>query len=150
MTKEIALPRNPNNYKLVRNLSLELVHLKGSLRYDLNFIDFIHIRTVFLASNNKIISKIRKVKNKELGNLCSNNSYFESITSHDPHKVLFNFLSSQLSEYEKSLLSKGLNFAISPKNLNYADYMLPFELLFRDIYLLDIPRTDREILFRAG
>ena len=49
-----------------------------------------------------------------------------------------------------SLLSKGLNFAISPKNLNYVDYMLPFELLFRDIDLLDIPRTDREILFRAG
>ena len=95
MTKEIALPRNPNNYKLVRNLNLELVHLKGSLRYDLNFTDFIHMRTVFLASNNQIISKIRKVKNKELGNLCSNNSYFESITSHDPDKVLFNFLSSQ-------------------------------------------------------
>ena len=28
------------------------------LRYDLNFIDFIHITTVFLASNDKIISKI--------------------------------------------------------------------------------------------
>ena len=139
-----------NRYKLVRNLNLELVHLKYSLRYGLNFIDFIHITTVFLASNNKIISKIRKVQNKKLGNLCSNNSYFESVTSHDPDKVLFNFSSYQLSEHEKSLLSKGLNFAISPKNLNYADYMLPFELLFRDIDLLDIPRTDREILPRAG
>ena len=28
------------------------------LRYDLNFIDVIHITTVFLASNDKIISKI--------------------------------------------------------------------------------------------
>ena len=27
--------------------------------------------------------------------------------------------------------------------MNYADYMLPFELLFRDIDLLDIPRADR-------
>ena len=63
---------------------------------------------------------------------------------------MLNFWSYQLSEHEKSLLSKGLNFAISPKNLNYADYMLPFELLFRDIDLLDIPRTDREILPRAG
>ena len=53
---------------------------------------------------------------------------------------------NQLTEHEKSLLSRGLNFAILPKNLNYADYLLPFELLFRDIDLLDIPRTDRDFI----
>ena len=35
---------------------------------------------------------------------------------------------------------------MSPKNLNYADYMLSFELLFRDIDSLDIPRTDRDFI----
>ena len=85
-----------NKYKLIRNLNLELVHLKDSLRHDLNFIDFIHITTVFLASNNKNISKIRKVQNK---NLCSDNSYFESVPSHDPDKVLFNFSSYHLCGY---------------------------------------------------
>ena len=104
-----------------------------------------HITRVFLASNNKIISKIQKVQNKKLDNLCSNNSYFESVTSHDPDKNLLNFASYQLFEHEKSLLSKGLNFAVSPKNFNYADYMLP-EVLFRDIDLLDIPRTDRDFI----
>ena len=39
-----------------------------------------------------------------------------------------------------------MNFAIPPKNLNYTDYMLHFELLFRDIDLLDIPRTDRDFI----
>ena len=39
-----------------------------------------------------------------------------------------------------------MNFAIPPKSLNYADYLLPFELLFRDIDLLDIPRTDRDFI----
>ena len=39
-----------------------------------------------------------------------------------------------------------MNFAIPPKNFNYADYSLPFELLFRDIDLLDIPRTDRDFM----
>ena len=43
-------------------------------------------------------------------------------------------------------MSRGLNFAIPPKNLNYADYLLPFKLLFRDIDLLDIPRTDRDFI----
>ena len=48
-----------NKYKLARNLNLELGHLKDSLRHDLNFIEFIHITTVFLASNNNIISKTK-------------------------------------------------------------------------------------------
>ena len=74
----------------------------------MNFIDFVHITTVFLASNNRNILKIRKVHCKKLNNLSSNNSYFESVTSHDPEKVLFNFSSHQLTEHEKSLLSRGL------------------------------------------
>ena len=101
---------------------------------------------VFLVSNNLVISKIRKVQNKKLGNLCFNNSYFELVISHDPDKVLFNISIYQLFEHEKSLLIKSLNVAISPKNLNYADYMLSFELLLRDIDLLDIPRTDRDLI----
>ena len=112
----------------------------------MNFIDFVHITTVFLASNYRNISKIRKVHCKKTWQLSSNNSYFESVTSHDPEKVLFNFSSHQLTEHDKSLLSRGLNFAIPPKNLNYADYLLTFELLFRDIDLLDIPRTDRDFI----
>ena len=39
----------------------------------MNFIDFVHIiTTVFLASNNMNISKIRKVHCKKLRNLSSN------------------------------------------------------------------------------
>ena len=99
----------------------------------MNFIDFAHITTV--SSNNRNILKIRKVHCKKLSNSSSNNSYFESVTSHDPENILFNFSSHQLTEHEKFLLSRGLNFAIPPKNLNYADYLLPLKLLFRDIYL---------------
>ena len=48
-----------------------------------------------------------------------------------------------ITEHEKSLLSRGLNFAIPPKNVNYADYLLPCELLFRDIDLCDVPSYDK-------
>jgi putative heme iron utilization protein len=34
---------------------------------------------------------------------------------------------------EESVLVKGLNHSIPPRKLNYADYCLPFELLFRSI-----------------
>ena len=84
-----------------RTLNLKLVCLKDSIKCVMNFTDFIHITTVFLASNNRNISKIRKVHCKKRGNLSSNNSYFESVTSHDPEKVLFNFSSDQLTEHGK-------------------------------------------------
>ena len=34
---------------------------------------------------------------------------------------------------EKSLLQKGLNFSIPPKNLNQVDYLVNFELFYKDI-----------------
>ena len=44
------------------------------------------------------------------------------------------------------LLCKGLNFSIPPKHLDYADHMLPFELLFRNIYKNELPNEDKEFV----
>ena len=52
--------------------------------------------------------------------------------SHDADKVIFNISNHILSEHKKLILSKGLNFAVPPENSNYADFLLPFELLHRD------------------
>ena len=48
--------------------------------------------------------------------------------SHNPDKVIFNHFSHVLIETEKSLLCKGLNFAIPSKTLEHANYLLPFQL----------------------
>ena len=53
--------------------------------------------------------------------------------SHDPNKVIYNFSNYHLTDSDKSLLIKGLNFAIPPKKIEYSKFLLPFELLFRDI-----------------
>ena len=87
-----------------------------------------------------------KVQGKKISNLCSDNCYYKSVTLHDHEKVLFNFSILSLTEHEKSLLSRGLNFAILPKNVNYADYLLAFELLFRDIDSCEIPSYDKEFI----
>ena len=72
---------------------------------------------------------------------------FESSqTSHDPDKVISNYSSHVLTENEKSLLCKGLNFAIRPKTLEYADSLLSFELLYRDTHNLDITNEKKETL----
>ena len=43
------------------------------------------------------------------------------VTFHDPDEVIFNFLGHVFNTTEESLLSKGLNFTVPPKNINYAD-----------------------------
>ena len=56
-----------------------------------------------------------------------------STLTHDPKEVIYNFSSYVLSETEKALLCKGLNFTIPPKKLKFENYLLPFEILLRDV-----------------
>ena len=56
----------------------------------------------------------------------------------NPEKVIFNFSGYVLSDCENSLLTKGLNFSIPCKELDYADYLVQSQLFFRDILNLDI------------
>ena len=69
-----------------------------------------------------------------------------SSSEHDLDKVIFNFSSYISTESDKSLLCKELNFAIAPKNIEYADCLLPFELLFRDIKSDIHSSTDFELI----
>ena len=96
----------------------------------LKWIDFKHVCNLFLLDNDSILQKHQKIQNKKLGKLSKVSS--ESVST-DTNKVTYSFSSHKLTELEKSVLSKGLQLALPPKKLEYADYMLLFELLFRDI-----------------
>ena len=60
--------------------------------------------------------------------------------------MIINFSSYQLNDVGKSLLAKGLNFALPPKILNRADCLLPFEMVYRDIKTMDVPLSDLDII----
>ena len=47
---------------------------------------------------------------------------------------------------KKILFCKGLNFAIPPDKLEYSDFLLPFELLYRDIQNLDVTDQKKQVL----
>ena len=66
--------------------------------------------------------------------------------SHDPDKVNFNHSYYALLKSEKSLLCKGLNFAIPSDQVEYSDYLLPFELLYCDVKDLDLPDEKNNFL----
>ena len=55
----------------------------------------------------------------------------------DTEKIIKNYSNYNLTDPEKNLLSKGLNFAVLPSRLNYADYCLNFELFYRQICQID-------------
>ena len=65
-------------------------------------------------------------------------------SSHDPEKVIFNFSSHELTSSEKQILSKGLRFAIPPKQIDYSDYLAEYELLYRRTTDLSMTSEDRE------
>ena len=116
----------------VNTFDKDFIVLKKKLREALGIIDYTHLCCSFLNKNDK---KLKQVIHSQ--NLC--HLGFENFqTSHDPDKVIFNYSSHVLTKSEKSLLWKALDFTIPPKTLEHADYLLPFELLYRDVHNLDI------------
>ena len=119
-----------NKKSQCRTKEKEFNSLRNELTKCLTVIDFVYVVSIFLKSNDKILTKIQQVHKKKLYNL----GYFEKDkTSNDPDQVIINYSSYTLTDTEKSLLSKGLNFSLPPRFLNYGGYMAPFELLYKEV-----------------
>ena len=56
----------------------------------------------------------------------------------DHSKVIFNFSMYELLTVKKRLLAKRLDLSLPPKYLDYADYLVNFELFYRNIRNLGI------------
>ena len=104
--------------------------------------DFAHLSCLFLVGNDSKLVKLKQVHYKNFHALGRDSS----IRTHNPDKVMFNYSSHKLSNVEKNVLAKGLNFALPPVKLNYGDYLTPFELLFRDVTKLSVPENILEQL----
>ena len=113
-----------------RTKETELKHIKDELVRCMSLVDFTHTISLFSKSNDATLTRCKDVHMKKLYNL----GYFErEKETNDPDQVIRNFSSYELSDIEKSLLAKGLNFSVPPKQLNFADYATPFEMLFKDV-----------------
>lgn len=108
-------------------LQIEFNTVTTTIRSIVSFIDWLHITNTITTSNEKAIKKVESVQNYKLSELMG------SHLSHDPSSVIRNYSSHVLTDDQKSLLIKGLNFAMPPKKLKYQDYLLPYELLYRNV-----------------
>ena len=82
------------------------------MQHEISVIDFAHVSSLFLISNNRILASKSAIQQKKLSNLVKSN-----ISMHDPSKVIFNFPKYELSDCEKGLLAKGLNFSLPTEYL---------------------------------
>ena len=99
----------------------------------MNSIDYAHVCSKFLKSNDLKLNSSSVALQREFCNLLK-----EKRSTQNPEKVIFNFYRYVLSNCEKSLLTKGLNFSILCEKLDFVDYLVQFESFFRDIRHLDI------------
>ena len=84
------------------------------MKNKLSMIDFAHICCLLLFGNNKKITKVKYILRSLKFGLSS------LVRSHNLGKIIINHSSYQLSDIEKTILAKGLNFALLSKKLNYA------------------------------
>ena len=140
---QLKLLREEISFKRSRIKTLEndFNTRKRKLRGILGIIDCTLVCCLFLNKNDKKLKNQQDIHSKKLFNL----GIESSKTSHDPQKVIFNYSSHVLTGSEKSLC-KGLNFAIPPDKLEYSDFLLPFELLYRDIQNLDVTDQKKQLL----
>ena len=91
--------------------------------------------------NDKNIKKCKAVQDCNILNLGKN-----SLSRNTPEKVIYNFSSVTLSDSNKSLLSKDLNFALPSSSLDYSKHLVDHELFFRDMLSLETSQLDCELL----
>ena len=98
------------------------------MKLTVSFLDFVHFDNMILKSTSKKIERCKAVHVKKLKNIG-----YSKVEELPPDKVLFNFSSRVLTEPEKSLLCKGLKFAIPPRKLKVEHHLYTFEKLFETL-----------------
>ena len=141
LLEEIRIKKK-NLKTLVRKLS----PVKEELLRSVSFLDINHVFNLIVSSNKNSILKCRHVQKKKLRNLIPGYKPETYLYSNDSEKVISNFSSHILSDSEISLLCKGLRFALPPKNIDYADFLLQFQLLYRDTLQFNLPSEKRDLL----
>ena len=74
----------------------------------------------------------------------SSNNIFSN--SHNPQRVIFRFSSYELTDDEKNVLFKGLNFSVKPGIIEYLKFLQLFDLLFCDIKREDLCNEDMSLI----
>ena len=112
--RELSKQEIKEKMSIISKQTKEFAARKKLIKNKLSIIDFAHICCLFLVGNDKKITKVKETHCKKLKNL----GLASLIRSHNPDKITINRSSYHLSDIEKAVLAKGLNFALPPKKSN--------------------------------
>ena len=99
-----------NKKSIIRQRQSELVLLKNHLKASMNVIDYANIGSMFLISNDKVLTKQKDIQDRNIIGLIKG-----KCKSIDPKNAIFKLLSYVLSDNDKSLFSKGLKLSLRDK-----------------------------------
>ena len=105
-----------NKKSIIRQRQSELVLLKNHLKASMNVIDYAHICSMFLISNDKVLTKQKDIQDRNIIGLIKGKC--ESI---DSENTIFKLLSYVLSDSDKSLFSKGLKLSLRNKKVEISE-----------------------------
>ena len=127
--RQLLKQETKEKISIISKQKKEFAALTKLIKNKLSIIDFARICWFFLVGNDKKILKVKETSFKKIKSL----GLASPVRSHNPDKIIIKYSSDQLSDIEKTVLAKSLNFTLPPKKLNNSYYLTPHELLFRDI-----------------
>ena len=132
--------------KRINTLENDTQRVKEELQRTFSVLDFSYICSLFLVANDKSILHHDNIYKQKLQNLLKISSYNIFIDSHNPDSVIVIFSWYKLTEDEKNVLCKGLDFSVKSGLIEYSEFLLPLELLFRDIKCEDLWNEDMSVI----
>ena len=127
MPKQATTRRNQRE---ARSDTAQLATTHSKLASLVSKIDFIHLKNVSDRENAKKLTQHQHLQDRKLFRLCAKQN---KSCSFNPDAVVFNFSKRFVTDKEKEILSKGLNFAIPPTKLNLCGFLTPFEKFYNSL-----------------
>ena len=112
--------------KRINTLEKDTQRVKEEISRTLSVLDFSYICSLFLVANYKSILHHYNRQRRKLQNLLKISSNNISSDSHNSDRVIFIFFSYELTDEEKNVLCKGLNFSVKPGWIEYSEFLLHY------------------------
>ena len=121
--------RNTLGYEYYSHIQVTTAH--SNLASLVSNMDVIHIKHVSDRENSNRLCQHQRVQDRKIFRLCTGQKRLTN--SFNPDDVVFNFSNRLISDKEKEILSKGLNFAVPPTRLNACSFLTPFEKFYNQL-----------------
>ena len=118
-----------NSY--IKSLKPILETIKNKLNARMNLIDYVHVFTIFLVSNDKNIIKLKNTQSSTWWNLLLNNTGNISKATNDPDQVIFYFSSCRPKQSWEMAFVQKIEICYSSKKILNIMLLIAFWIIIQ-------------------